>query len=176
MTDKKTKYEQIAAFFTEDDDIHFPVWLVNAYNLLLNSAFLIIWLLFFGYLFKQVDGAYIGVFRSAASYGRNNYIYMAVHYALLFIYLWIAWRFYRHYFLCPRNLWHKTFILIASVFLFIPAFTLAYIDVYFVRLRRWFSAVWAKLEAIIRAFATFVTYLHSLLLPKFSRKYRKKSE
>lgn len=93
MTDKKTKYEQIAAFFTEDDDIHFPVWLVNAYNLLLNSAFLIIWLLFFGYLFKQVDGAYIGVFRSAASYGRNIYIYMAVHYALLFIYLWIAWRF-----------------------------------------------------------------------------------
>lgn len=57
---------------------------------------------------------------------------MAVHYALLFIYLWIAWRFYRHYFLCPRNLWHKTFILIASVFLFIPAFMLAYIDVYFV--------------------------------------------
>ena len=132
MTDKKTKYEQIAAFFTEDDDIHFPVWLVNAYNLLLNSAFLIIWLLFFGYLFKQVDGAYIGVFRSAASYGRNIYIHMAVHYALLFIYLWIAWRFYRHYFLCPRNLWHKTFILIASVFLFIPAFMLAYIDVYFV--------------------------------------------
>ncbi len=77
------------------------------YNMLLNLTFIVLWLLFFGYLFKQIDGAYVGVFRSAASYGRNIYIYMLVHYLILIIYTWAAYRFYRQYFLMPRNLGKK---------------------------------------------------------------------
>ncbi len=132
MTDKKTKYERIATFFTEDNELIFPPWLENLYNALLNLTFTVIWLLFFGYLFKQIDNASVGVFRNADTYGRNIYIYMAVHYTLLFFYLWVGRHFYRCYFFCPRNLWNKTVVLLVSFALFVPAFELTYVDTYFV--------------------------------------------
>ena len=128
MTANKTKYEQFIAFFTLFNDIHFPAWMFGIYNMLLNLTFIALWLLFFGYLFKQIDGAYVGVFRSAASYGRNIYIYMLVHYLILIIYTWAAYRFYRQYFLMPRNLGKKTLILLLSAVMCLIAWHLAYFD------------------------------------------------
>ncbi len=161
MADKKTKYEHIRSFFCDDNDINFPIWMINIYNMLLNLTFLTLWLLFFGYLFTKIDNAYIGVFRSAASYGRNIYIYMAVHYTILFLYLWLAYKFYRQYFFAPRNLWYKTFILAGSPILFWIACYLSTIDT---------SVVDANPEWEITSSFWFDYYLDNYFIPRVTGK------